>query len=183
MPPVDRDEATEPEGACQNRDLIDLVLIKDVHPRVQRVEEHRRVDVALMIRAEHGGAVERNVFGAFDPETDAAEEQADSDAEVAQDVKQALPAERQRQQHADRSGDQHVKRNSDVGGGGAESDDDHRNGIIAARGESRAAFDGRGIPAGGVAPPSNTPGIIGRRALPPGRLAALVRRWRFTTGC
>ena len=30
---------------------------------------------------------------------------------------------------------------------------------------------GRGIPAGGVAPPSNTPGILGRRALPSGRRA------------
>ena len=30
---------------------------------------------------------------------------------------------------------------------------------------------GRGIPAGGVAPPSNTPGILGRRALPAGRRA------------
>src|SRR5262245_55329112 len=30
---------------------------------------------------------------------------------------------------------------------------------------------GRGIPAGGVAPPSNTPGMFGRRALPSGRRA------------
>src|SRR5215510_8547787 len=30
---------------------------------------------------------------------------------------------------------------------------------------------GRGIPAGGVAPPANTPGILGRRALPSGRRA------------
>src|SRR5688500_6834782 len=43
----------------------------------------------------------------------------------------------------------------------------------AARGESLAAFDGRGIPAGGVAPPSHTPGMLGRRALPAGRLARL----------
>jgi uncharacterized membrane protein len=65
---------------------------------------------------------------------------------------------------------------------------------LAARGESPAAFDGRGIPAGGarlrpgpkatglrrglavawrrrIAPPSNTPGMLGRRALPAGRLA------------
>src|SRR5881396_2884079 len=45
--------------------------------------------------------------------------------------------------------------------------------IIAARGESLAAFDERCIPAGGVAPPSNTPGILGRRALPAGRLTRL----------
>src|SRR6267143_4952711 len=44
---------------------------------------------------------------------------------------------------------------------------------LAARGESLAAFDGRCIPAGCVAPPSNTPGILGRHALPTGRLARL----------
>ena len=44
---------------------------------------------------------------------------------------------------------------------------------FAARGESLAAFDGRCIPAGCVAPRSNTPGILGRRALPAGRLARL----------
>src|SRR5436309_7819639 len=46
-------------------------------------------------------------------------------------------------------------------------------GLLAARGESLAAFDGRCIPAGCVAPRSNTPGILGRRALPAGRLARL----------
>ena len=53
------------------------------------------------------------------------------------------------------------------------------------RDESLAAFDGRcipappqrgcrvGDPAGGVAPRSSTPDILGRRALPSGRLARL----------
>ena len=44
---------------------------------------------------------------------------------------------------------------------------------LAARGESLAAFDGRCIPGGRVAPRSHTPGILGRRALPAGRLARL----------
>src|SRR5947208_13219801 len=44
---------------------------------------------------------------------------------------------------------------------------------LAARGESLAAFDGRCIPGGCVAPPSNTGGILSRRALPAGRLARL----------
>ena len=46
-------------------------------------------------------------------------------------------------------------------------------GTLTARGESLAAFDERCIPADGVAPPSNTPGILGRRALSAGRLARL----------
>jgi len=43
----------------------------------------------------------------------------------------------------------------------------------AARGKSLAAFDRRCIPAGCVAPRSNTPGILARHALPAGRLARL----------
>src|ERR1700676_4746097 len=44
---------------------------------------------------------------------------------------------------------------------------------LAARGESPAAFERRCIPPGCVAPPSNIPDILGRHALPGGRLAAL----------
>jgi hypothetical protein len=44
---------------------------------------------------------------------------------------------------------------------------------LAARDESLAAFDARCVPSGCVAPRSNTPGILGRRALPAGRLARL----------
>ena len=53
---------------------------------------------------------------------------------------------------------------------------------LAARGESLAAFDGRCILAGCVAPPSNTPGILGRRALPARRLARLGATPHFHHG-
>src|SRR5207247_11429342 len=52
----------------------------------------------------------------------------------------------------------------------------------AARGESLAAFDGRCILAGCVAPPLNTPGILGRRALPARRLARLGATPHFHHG-
>jgi hypothetical protein len=42
---------------------------------------------------------------------------------------------------------------------------------------------GDASPPGSVAPRSNTPGILGRRALSAGRLAVSVRRQTFTTGC
>ena len=42
-----------------------------------------------------------------------------------------------------------------------------------AHGATPSAFERRCIPPGGVAPPSNTPGILGRRALPAGRIVAL----------
>ena len=44
---------------------------------------------------------------------------------------------------------------------------------LAARGETPAAFGRRCIPADYVAPPSNIPDILGRRALSSGRLGAL----------
>jgi len=53
---------------------------------------------------------------------------------------------------------------------------------FAARGETLAAFDGRCIPVGCVAPRSNTPGILGRRALPAGRLARLGATPEFHHG-
>ena len=60
--PVDRDEAAVPERARQQRDRVDLGLVEDVHPRVQRGEEDRRIDVALMVGAVDRGAVEREVL-------------------------------------------------------------------------------------------------------------------------
>ena len=45
--------------------------------------------------------------------------------------------------------------------------------VIAARGESQPAFDERRILAAGVAPPSNTGGMLGRRAWSARRLARL----------
>src|SRR5580704_19520941 len=44
---------------------------------------------------------------------------------------------------------------------------------LAARGESPAAFGRRCIPPGCVVPPSNIPDILGRHALPAGRIAGL----------
>src|SRR5436190_20631641 len=55
-------------------------------------------------------------------------------------------------------------------------------GCFTARGESLAAFDGRCIPSGCVAPRSNTPGILARRALPAGRIAALGATLDFHHG-
>src|SRR6478735_2358845 len=55
----------------------------------------------------------------------------------------------------------------------ASGDPGRNEGSIAVRAETPAAFDGRCILGGGVAPLSNTPGILGRRALPARRLARL----------
>ena len=51
-----------PERAREQRNRVDLRLVDDVHARMERVEEDRRIDVALMVRAVHRGAVERQVL-------------------------------------------------------------------------------------------------------------------------
>jgi hypothetical protein len=53
---------------------------------------------------------------------------------------------------------------------------------LAARGETPAAFGRRCIPADCVAPPSNIPDILSRRALSAGRLAALGATLDFHHG-
>src|SRR5213592_3099818 len=53
---------------------------------------------------------------------------------------------------------------------------------LAARGETPAAFGRRCIPADCVAPPSNIPDILSRRALSSGRLAALGATLDFRHG-
>src|SRR2546426_7640368 len=53
---------------------------------------------------------------------------------------------------------------------------------LAARGETPTAFGRRCIPADCVAPPSNIPDILGRRALSAGRLAALGATPEFNHG-
>src|SRR5438477_3911775 len=54
--------------------------------------------------------------------------------------------------------------------------------VLAARGETPAAFGRRCIPADCVAPPSNIPDILGRHALSAGRLAALGATLEFHHG-
>jgi hypothetical protein len=50
---------------------------------------------------------------------------------------------------------------------------------LVSRVRNSLTFSGRGIPSGGVAPPSHIPDMLGRRALPAGRLAALGATTNF----
>ena len=120
------DEAAHPERARQDRNRIDLRLVEDVHAWVQHIEQERRVDVALMVRAVDGGAIERERLGRRHTIADATERQPEADADVPQFVQVGLPPEEKREQHADRSNDQHVKRNRDVGDDGSDGGDDHQ---------------------------------------------------------
>ena len=62
---LERDEAGEIERAHQDRQLAQLGLIEDPHPReqpAQRREEDRRLDVAGVIDRVDGGAIAQDVL-------------------------------------------------------------------------------------------------------------------------
>ena len=92
---------------------------------MERGEEDGRIDVAFVVGAVHGGAVEREMFGAGDLEPDAAKPEAQVDAAVPEHVQQAGPAEQRGQQHPEEAGHEHVEGNGDVGDRGADRGDEH----------------------------------------------------------
>ena len=118
--PIDRDEAPQPKGPCQEWNAIDFCLVQDVHLRMQRVEEHGRIDVALVVRAVHGGAAGRDVLGALNAKLDAREAETKGDATVAKKVEQVFPLKQDGQHHPNRGGDEDVNRNNQVGGEGSD---------------------------------------------------------------
>ena len=128
---IDRDEAAVSERARENRDRVDLGLVENVQHGMQRVEQHRRIDVALMVRAVHGGAVLRHVLAADHPVADAAQDQPELHPEMAEHVQVPLRPEQRRDEHPRRRDDQHVEGNGDVGENGPDGrDEEHARGII-----------------------------------------------------
>ena len=110
---------------------IDLVLVEDVHPRVERREEDRRIDVALMVRS--STRRRDRAAGARVPATRyrmPAEREPQPDAAVAEDIEQVRPAEDRGQQHADQAGDEDVEGDGDVGRDGSDGGDEHWRPII-----------------------------------------------------
>src|SRR4030095_5166746 len=68
---LDRHEPAVPEAAREHRNRVDIRLVDDGHARVEAIEEDRRVDVALMVGAVDGGAIEGDVLRAGEPDLDA----------------------------------------------------------------------------------------------------------------
>ena len=92
----DRDEPADVEHRAHDRELAQLRLVEDVELRVQRLEQHRRVDVALVVRAEHDRRSRGTLLAARHPVPDAGQRQRQPDAAVPQRVHPALPAEHDR---------------------------------------------------------------------------------------
>src|SRR5205814_49284 len=65
----------------EDRNLVQLRLVQNVHHRVKRVVQDRWIDVALMIRAEDRGAAARQVLPAGDSIADPCEYQTELHAE------------------------------------------------------------------------------------------------------
>jgi hypothetical protein len=59
----------------------------------------------------------RQVLTPHDAHTNARQQQPEADAGMPQHVEEALPLEKKRQKHADRTGDQHVQGDGDKRGG------------------------------------------------------------------
>ena len=143
--PVDRHEAAHAKRARQDRNRVDLGLVEDVHARVQHVEQHRRIDVALVVRAVDGGAVERQVLGAGDANADAATAQGRAARRRARRCT-GCPSSRKT---ADSSmpigrGDEDVEGNGDVGEDGPDGSDEHAAAIINENARERLRPGGLG---------------------------------------
>ena len=98
----------------KNRDPIELLLVQDVHPSMQHVEEYWRIDVALVVRTEYGGAADRQVFLPKDTIADAAQPETKPDASMPKLVENALPSEDQREKETRRPEDEDVERDTEV---------------------------------------------------------------------
>ena len=95
--PVDRNEAAEAEGiGARIGILFELVLVEDVQPRMERIEQHRR-DRRCFGGCEQNTAP-RSTADARPPRPGSGcrTEQRQLHAEMAEDIEQRLPAERQR---------------------------------------------------------------------------------------
>ena len=80
---------------------------------MQRSIQQRRIDIALVIRAVHRGAWQRERLRRNDAVPDAAEGKPEPDADVAKDVQMARPSKQDRQQHAGRGDDRDVNGDGD----------------------------------------------------------------------
>jgi hypothetical protein len=82
---------------------------------MQGLEQDRRVNVALVIRAEHHRAAGRHVRLARDPVADAGHGQREAHAEVAQLVEHAFEFEGDGDRQANAARDQNVEGDDEVG--------------------------------------------------------------------
>jgi hypothetical protein len=111
---ADGDEAADLKGLAEERQLRQLAFEEHVQPRMQRLKQNRRIDVAFMVAAEHHGLAGTQVLAAGDPDANARERGSQSNAPMSEHVQHTFPAERQRQGHTDRRSERNVERDGEV---------------------------------------------------------------------
>ena len=80
IPAIHRHEPAHLHRAPEQRQPGELGLVEHVQPRIERPEQHGRVDVALVIRAEHDRAARRHVLATAHAVPDARQQQPQADA-------------------------------------------------------------------------------------------------------
>jgi hypothetical protein len=90
---------------------------------MQRLEEHGRIDVALVVRAEDG-RLTRHVLAAGDPVADARAGERQAAAPVAERIQPPLPPEDDRDDEPDRPRYKDVGEDDDVGQDRADRDEE-----------------------------------------------------------
>jgi hypothetical protein len=104
---------------------------------MKRVEQNRRIDVALMIGTVDSGPVEGKVLRTADAIPNAAQAESESHTEMTQEIEQPLPLEHDREQHARWADGRHVEPHGDKRRHGPNGGDDDRR--LAGNGKARRA--------------------------------------------
>ena len=133
---IDGHEVCHPQGVGEDRDAVELDLVD--HPQVQasqHVEEDRRIDVALVVRAEDRAAV-RDVLAANRADARARGPQRHGHAEMCRGEQAAIRPGEAPQQDAQQSAHQDEERHDDVGGDRAEEggEEGERSRVLHVRG-------------------------------------------------
>ena len=111
----DRNEAARDHHRSEHRQLRQLGLEEHMQSLMQRLEQHRRIDVAFVIRAEHYGAVGRNVFATANSIANAGESQREANPDVSGNVERGLVLEAHTDRERNRPGNQDVNGDDEVG--------------------------------------------------------------------
>src|SRR4051812_34770089 len=99
------DEAARFERAPEDGNLPQPGLVEDVQPAMETLEEHRWIDVALVIGTEDHGPPCRDLLTSDHAVPDAGRPECERHARVAELEEQPLPAKRNGDQQADRPDD------------------------------------------------------------------------------
>ena len=120
---IDGHEPGDIEGGAHDRELPQLRFVEDLEPRVQRLEQHRRVHVAFVVRTVHDGR-SWHIFAAADLPPDSCQRQCQTHATVPQPIQAVRRSQHDPDEQTDRAGNGNVGQGHDIRDHGA--DDEHQ---------------------------------------------------------